>query len=205
MMMLIQTNNQHNNHSVRQLQIQVQINFLFPSGSSDLGKKSGRTSIEPGIGYEKDVTFHNPDYTKPIQFQSVGLLQESSHSPAPVQEQILICQHCQRVGHMEDQCFDLHPCEHCGQHNHPSDKCFKRKTTARVKNHYGWIPSWRWSSIVKKICQSYRRIHSRVLTHLAVKGFASSHLVPDRGEQHQRLTVRLQVSKSYQSSNNKRA
>jgi hypothetical protein len=29
------------------------------------------TSIE----YEKDVTFQNPDYTKLIQFQSVGLLQ----------------------------------------------------------------------------------------------------------------------------------
>jgi hypothetical protein len=46
------------------------------------------------IGYEKDVTFHNPDCTKPIQFQSAGLLQESSDSLAPVQEQILICQHC---------------------------------------------------------------------------------------------------------------
>jgi hypothetical protein len=38
------------------------------------------------IGYEKDVTFHIPYYTKPIKFQSVGLLQEGSHSPAPVQE-----------------------------------------------------------------------------------------------------------------------
>jgi hypothetical protein len=134
------------------------------------------------IGYEKEVTFHIPDYTKPIQFQSVGLLQESSYSPAPVQEQIPKCQHCHRVGHMEDQCFDLHPCEHCGKHNHPSDRCSKCKKSARVKNHYGWITSWQWSSTIKKIYQSYRRIHSRVLTHLAVEIFASSHLVPDRGE-----------------------
>jgi hypothetical protein len=53
------------------------------------------------IGYEKDVIFHNLDYTKPIKFQSVGLLQDSSHSLSPVQDKILICQHCQRVGHIE--------------------------------------------------------------------------------------------------------
>jgi hypothetical protein len=39
-----------------------------------------------GIGYEKEVTFHIPDYTKPIKFQSVGLLREGSYSPAPIQE-----------------------------------------------------------------------------------------------------------------------
>ena len=108
-----------------------------------------------------------------IQFQSVGLLQESSDPPALVQENISICQHCQRVGHMKYQCFDLHPCEHCGQHNHPSDRCFKHKRTARVKNHYGWIPCWRWPSIAKKICQSYWRIHSRVLTHFVVNIFSN--------------------------------
>jgi hypothetical protein len=127
-----------------------------------------------GIGYEKDVTFHIHDYTKLIQFQSVGLLQDGSHSPTPFQEQFQKCQHCQRVGHMEDQCFDLHPCEHCGQQNHPSNRCSNMKKSARVKNHYGWIPSWRWPSITKKISQSYRRIHSRVMTHLAVEIFLSS-------------------------------
>jgi hypothetical protein len=94
------------------------------------------------IRYEKEVTFHIPDDNKPIQFQSVGLLQENSYSPAPIQEQILICQHCQRVGHMEYQCFDLHPCDHCGKHNHPSNKCSYNKKYARVRNHYGWITSW---------------------------------------------------------------
>jgi hypothetical protein len=39
-----------------------------------------------GIGYENEVTFHILDYTKPIQFQIVGFLQESSYSPTPVQE-----------------------------------------------------------------------------------------------------------------------
>jgi hypothetical protein len=94
------------------------------------------------IEYEKDVTFHNLDYTKLIQFQSVGLLQDGSHSPAPVQEKIQKCQHCQRVGHMKEKCFDLHPCKHYKKHNHHSNKCFNNKTSARVKNHYGWITSW---------------------------------------------------------------
>jgi hypothetical protein len=36
--------------------------------------------------YENEVTFHIPYYTKLIQFQSVGLLQEGLYSPTPVQE-----------------------------------------------------------------------------------------------------------------------
>jgi hypothetical protein len=46
----------------------------------EIKNKRHRTSIR----YEKDVAFHIPDYT--IQFQSVGLLQESSYSHAPFQE-----------------------------------------------------------------------------------------------------------------------
>jgi len=54
------------------------------------------------IRYEKEVSFHVPYYTKPVKFQSIGLLQERSYSPTPVQEHILKCQHYHRVGHMED-------------------------------------------------------------------------------------------------------
>jgi hypothetical protein len=46
------------------------------------------------VRYENDVTFPNPEYTKLIQFQSAILLQESLYSPAPVQEKIMLCQHC---------------------------------------------------------------------------------------------------------------
>ena len=67
-----------------------------------------------GLGYDKDVSFHIPDYTKPIIFQSAGFLYESSPEavldPVPQQQhQIEKCQHCDRVGHMKDHCFDLHP------------------------------------------------------------------------------------------------
>jgi hypothetical protein len=142
----------------------------------EIGDNKHRT----GIIYEKEVTFHISDYIKPIQFQSVEFLQEVSTSPIPIQDRIPKCQHCHRVGHMEDQCFDLHPCEHCAKHNHPSDRCSKSKKPARVKNHYGWITFWQWSSSAKKIYQSYRRINSQVLTSCRGK-ISSSHLVPDRG------------------------
>ena len=36
-----------------------------------------------GLGYDKDVSFHIPDYSKPIQFQSYRFLQDGSSSPAP--------------------------------------------------------------------------------------------------------------------------
>jgi hypothetical protein len=85
---------------------------------------------------------------------------------------------------MEVQCFDIHPCKHCGKHNHHPDRCFKKNKSSRIKNHYGWMTSWRWSSIAKKISQAYRRLHSQVFMHLIVKGFASSHLVLDKGGQH---------------------
>jgi hypothetical protein len=55
-----------------------------------------------GIGYEKEVNFHIPYYTKPILFQSDGVIQEISYSPTPTQEHIPKCQHCHRVGHMEN-------------------------------------------------------------------------------------------------------
>jgi hypothetical protein len=38
------------------------------------------------IRYEKEVTLHILDYTKSIEFQIVGMLKESSHSPILVQE-----------------------------------------------------------------------------------------------------------------------
>jgi len=134
------------------------------------------------IGYEKEVAFHSSNYTKSIQFQSIGLLQEGLYSPAPVQEKILKCQNFHQVGHMKEQCFYIHPCEHCGKHNHPLKICSNHNKYARVKNHYGWMNTWKWSSTIKKIYYSYHRIHSRVLTHIVVKGFSSSHLVPDRRE-----------------------
>jgi hypothetical protein len=88
-----------------------------------------------GLGYDKEVTFHIPNYSKPIQFQSVGFLQDNSLSHVPVQHHNDKCQHCNRVGHMENQCFDLHPCQHCGKHNHSSERCSILNKLARLKIH----------------------------------------------------------------------
>jgi len=156
----------------------------------EIRKNKHRTNI----GYEKDVTFNNPYYTNPIQFQSARLLQDISYSHASVQEKIQKFQHCQQFGQIEYQCFDFHPYENCGKKNHPSNRCFNNKKSAILNKHYGWIPSWQWSPIVKKICQSYRRMHSRVSMHLVVKGFASSYLIHSREEQHQRLIINRAIT-----------
>ena len=34
-----------------------------------------------GLGYDKDLSFHIPDYAKPIQFQSAGFIYDSSPAP----------------------------------------------------------------------------------------------------------------------------
>ena len=113
-----------------------------------------------GLGYENDLTFHIPDYSKPLQFVSAGFLHENLTSPVPVKLQSVKCQYFQRVGHMEDQCFDLHPCHHCGKCNHASQKCSKRNKPRILKIHYGWINPWKWTSTTKKLHQSYRRVQS---------------------------------------------
>jgi hypothetical protein len=47
-----------------------------------------------GLGYDKEVTFHIPNYSKPIKFQSDGFLQEVSTSPIEIQHQNAKFQHC---------------------------------------------------------------------------------------------------------------
>lgn len=163
-----------------------------------------------GLGYDKDLSFHIPDYAKPIQFQSAGFIHDSLAAPhdssaptvpdsAPVpqqQQQIVKCQHCDRVGHLKDHCFDLHPCKHCHKTSHSSHRCFKNKRPARTKIHLGWIASWQWASTAKKIFQTHVRTCSRVLNSLAVEFSPSSHLVSDRGGN----DGHLQASKSHQAS-----
>lgn len=83
---------------------------------------------------------------------------------------------------MKDHCFDLHHGRHCGKHTHSSDICFMLKKPPREKIHYGWIASWLWSPTVRKIYQSYHRIHSRVMTHLAIENFLLLTLFLTRGE-----------------------
>ena len=150
-----------------------------------------------GLGYDKDLSFHIPNYAKPIQFQSVGFIHDSSPalhdssasaipdftplSQQQQQQQIVKCQHCDRVGHLKDHCFDLHPCKHCHKTSHSSHRCFRNKRPARTKIHLGWIASWQWASTSKKIFQTHIKTCSRVLNSLAVEFSPSSHLVSDRG------------------------
>jgi hypothetical protein len=97
------------------------------------------TKPKKGLGYDKEVTFHILDYSRLIQFQSVGFLQEVSTSLVPVQHQHSKCQYCNRLGHMEDQCYDLHHCQHSSKKNNLLNKCSKRNKPAILNIHYEWI------------------------------------------------------------------
>ena len=66
-----------------------------------------------------------------MQFVSVGFLEEVKNLDNK-------CQHCHRVGHLESQCFDLHPFLHRGKTNNLFEKCQKKKMVKKMVN-YGWI------------------------------------------------------------------
>ena len=128
-----------------------------------------------GLGYVPDDTnLQIPDYSKPVKFVSAGFLEpltsvgsekvaEIQNFTQPKVEVQPKCSHCQRSGHMEDQCFDLHPCCHCGKHNHSSEKCRNRQKSTRLKIHYEWIDPWEWSSTVKRLSQFYNRLQSHIV------------------------------------------
>ncbi len=64
-------------------------------------------------------------------------------------EEILECHHCNKFGHMEDQCFDLHPFLHCGKTNNHLDRCQNKKKLLKQTIHYGWINPWQWNLTAK--------------------------------------------------------
>ena len=130
------------------------------------------------LGYVNDDTnLHIPDYSKPIKFVSGGFLApltsvdsekvadnqqctqhkvaDKKNSMQPEVEVQPKCSHCQRIGHMEDQCFYLHPFHHSGKPNHSSEKCHNQQKIARLKIHYEWIDPWKWSSTVKRFSWFY--------------------------------------------------
>lgn len=98
-----------------------------------------------GLGYVTDDTnLHIPNYFKPIKFVNAGFLAQHTSADSenvadkqnctqPKVDVQLKCSHCQRTGHMEDQCFDLHPCRHCGKPNHSLEKCCNQQKSTRLK------------------------------------------------------------------------
>jgi hypothetical protein len=98
---------------------------------------------------QQSVKEQHSDTTLESILDKVESIQEASTSPVQYHHQNDKCQHCNRVGHKENQCFDLHPCQHCGKHNHSSDKCSTLKKPTRLKIHYEWIDPWQWSSTTK--------------------------------------------------------
>jgi len=72
----------------------------------------------------------------------------------------------------------------------------KKNPPARTQIHLGWIASWQWASIAKKIFHSYHIICSRVITSLAFEISSSSHCVFDK----RGIDGHLQISKINQVS-----
>ena len=135
----------------------VETQFALPKPIIRLWEQLVHNKHKTGLGYDKDLSFHIPDYAKPIQFQSVGFIHDSSptlhdisppvvpdSAPLPQQQQqqqIVKCQHCDRVGHVKDHCFHLHPCKRCHKTSHSSNRCFRNKPPTRTNIHLGWITS----------------------------------------------------------------
>lgn len=121
-----------------------------------------------------------------FQINPISVCWDSSSSLAPhatpLPLHIAKCQHFDLIGHVKDRYFDLLPCEHCGKHTHDLQRCSRHKTPTREYINLVWINSWKWSLIAKKIYQSYLKVHSPVLTRLAVERPSYSHLVSERGE-----------------------
>lgn len=90
------------------------------------------------LGYDKDVPFHNQNYSKPFQFHSDGYLYDNSSSvvsnltrlPQELQHNVKF-EHCDRVAYMKDRFFDLHPWDSCLKTAHSSHKFFKNKPPTR--------------------------------------------------------------------------
>jgi hypothetical protein len=145
-----QNDNRSNNKSEETKEQQNNLSKMFVRPWEELSFNKDRH----GLRYDKGNNFHIPDYSKPVQFVSAGFLEE-------VKNLYNRCQHCHRVGHLESQCFDLHPCLHCGKTNHLPKKCRKKKKVKQTIN-YGWINSRNWNKQVKKLHRSYHLVKTKV-------------------------------------------
>ena len=83
-----------------ELHVDVEVQFTLPKPIIKPWEELVHNKHKIGLGYEKDLSFHIPDYSKPIQFQSVGFLHDSSppvvpdSTPLPQQQQQIVkCQH----------------------------------------------------------------------------------------------------------------
>ena len=99
---------------------QNDLSKMFVRPREELSFNKDRNSL----GYDKRNKFHIPYYSKPIHFVCSGFHEEVKNITNK-------CQHCHRVGHLETQCFDVHPCLHCGKKNHLSKKCHRRKRLSK--------------------------------------------------------------------------
>ena len=66
-----------------ELHADVEVQFSLPMPIIKPWEELVSNQHRTGLGYDKVVSFHIPDYSKPIQFQSAGFLHDSSSSTIP--------------------------------------------------------------------------------------------------------------------------
>jgi hypothetical protein len=81
-------------------------------------------------------------------------------------KECISCSHCNRDGHIEDKCLDLHPCNMCGLKSHSEESCWNRDYSGQsskvcIEIDYGWIDGSCWQKVIKMLRRLYKppRLH----------------------------------------------
>jgi len=70
-------------HKVAELHADAEVQFALPKPIIRSLEELVSNKHKIGLGYDKEVSFHIPDYSNPIQFQSVGFLHDNSPLNVP--------------------------------------------------------------------------------------------------------------------------
>ena len=86
-------------NKVARLHADVEVQLALPKPIIRPWEELVHNKRRTDLGYDKDMSFHILDYSKPIQFQSFGFLHDNSPpavpDPTPLpQQQSMKCQHC---------------------------------------------------------------------------------------------------------------
>ena len=65
--------------------IHIEILFVPPNPIIKPWEEINHKKHRTGLGYDKEVIVHIPNYSKTIMLQSVGFIKESSYSSTPLQ------------------------------------------------------------------------------------------------------------------------
>ena len=76
-------------------------------------------------------------------------------------KECISCSHCNKDGHTEDKCWDLHPCSMCGLKSHSEESCWNRDYSGQslkgcIEIDYGWIDGSCWKKVIEMLRRLYK-------------------------------------------------